>query len=69
MNRFKLAKQLNFNDELIWHVKHQGRQLKCLWRNNTCEDLTSKGKVEMTFVAQWEDSNKVYVVYTLEFPK
>lgn len=69
MNRFQLAKTLNYSDELVWYVKHQGRMLKCLWRNYTDPDLVSPGKVELTFVAQWMDTEKVYRVFTAEYDK
>lgn len=69
MNRFQQAKQLNPRDELVWYVNHRGRALKCLWRNGTFPEMTSPGKVELTFVAQWMDTGAVYVVFTAEYPE
>lgn len=69
MNRFLQAKTLNNGDELAWYLTYKGRPLKCLWRAYSHEELVSSDKVQLTFLAQWMDTQKVYVVFTADYNK
>lgn len=49
--------------ELIWYVQVEGRNLKCLWRKVPQPEGSTS--IDLTFVAQWEDTGKICTVFTL----